>query len=663
MAKINVVNPYNFVPFSDKPDREQPSGGEHRNTGWMDITVTPRTCLIIPDPDQVEIEVIAGGNHKKYPFFKIDGKPIVPASSLRGMIRSVFEAASNSCLPFLRDKEDFTMRTPVCAAFKNRGLLEYTEDGGWKLYAAESKCAGTLKKYELNELNGGRWCGLSNADEYDKDKVLQFHKPPFIGENSKYHIMALSPGEEIKKWCDNTPYESLIASINFSLAEKKSNKGKVFTHRSLLNALKDAKENPGRRVPVWYVCVGEGEEAEYFLSPSAVGRVHQRDWEKIMAPYLPCDKRGELCPACRLFGTAEGKGKGSKVRFTDAQYSGSKEPSIKAATLGILSSPKPSAYEFYLNKPNGAIFWNYNYYSKKEGDETRFYPLKGKLMPRGRKFYWHSPAADTSRHNPSGQNATMDYLEPDGAEFKFRIYFDEVTDNELEQLKWVVNFGENNLGKYCHKLGHARPFGFGSVKLIIDSITTREFVWKGEDLTDKVNYSVLEQKEGRCFSPWVEKNTDNAMKEPKRISALLKMANYENVGDHPVMYPAGVKVGKNGEEAFEIFQWFANNRTSGGVGTVLPEADADDITIESYMSSGAADEYTRKASSSDTFVGVIQEIKVRIYVCAEGLDAPCVCEKQRDWSYVKKGEKVAVKLKSSEKNKFGNYDAEIVRYV
>lgn len=658
MPEIEVVNPYNFVPFSDKPDREQPFGDEYRNTGWMDITITLRTCLIIPDAEQEKIEETEKGSHKKYPFFKINNKPIIPASSLRGMIRSVFEAASNSCLPFLRDKKDFTMRTPVCAAFKNRGLLERTGDGEWKLYAAESECVGELENRELYKLAKGTWSGFSNADCYGEDKVLQFHKPPFISRGS-YHIMALSPGEEIKKWCDDSPYDSLKSSINFSLAEK-GNKENVYTHQSLLIALEDARKNPGRRVPVWYVCAGEGEEAEYFLSPSAVGRVHQRDWEKIMAPYLPCDKRSELCPACRLFGTAEGKGKGSKVRFTDAKYSGSVGPSIKTATLGILSSPKPSAYEFYLNKPKGAIFWNYNYYSKKVGDETRYYPLNGKLMPRGRKFYWHSPAADTSEHERSGQNTTMDYLEPSGAAFQFRIYFDGVTDHELEQLKWVVNFGENiKLGKYCHKLGHARPLGFGSVKLTIDSITTREFVWEGEDLTEKVNCCVSEQKEEGGYSPWVEKNADGSVNEPKRINALLRMANYGAAGYHPVMYPAGVK---NGEESFEIFRWFANNRSSGGVSTVLPEADADNITIKSYVSSDAAAEYSQRTSSSDTFVGVIQKITGIVYVKAEGLDAPCVCEKQRDWLYAV-GKKVAVKLKSSEKNKYGNYDAEIVRYV
>ena len=95
---------------------------------------------------------------------------------------------------------------------------------------------------------------------------------------------------------------------------------------------------------------------------------------------------------------------------------------------------------------------------------------------------------------------------------------------------------------------------------------------------------------------------------------------------------------------------------------MLPEADADNITIKSYVPSDAAAEYSQRTSSSDTFVGVIQKITGIVYVKAEGLDVPCVCEKQRDWLYAV-GKKVAVKLKSSEKNKYGNYDAEIVRYV
>jgi CRISPR-associated protein (TIGR03986 family) len=42
--------------------------------------------------------------HRTYRFFNVEGKKAIPASSLRGMVRSVFEAATNSCFSVLHDQ-------------------------------------------------------------------------------------------------------------------------------------------------------------------------------------------------------------------------------------------------------------------------------------------------------------------------------------------------------------------------------------------------------------------------------------------------------------------------------------------------------------------------------------------------------------------------------
>ncbi|HLL85274.1 MAG TPA: RAMP superfamily CRISPR-associated protein, partial [Longimicrobium sp.] len=47
----------------------------------------------------------AGDEHRSYRFFRDpDGSPCIPASTLRGVVRSVFEAVTNSCWEHVADR-------------------------------------------------------------------------------------------------------------------------------------------------------------------------------------------------------------------------------------------------------------------------------------------------------------------------------------------------------------------------------------------------------------------------------------------------------------------------------------------------------------------------------------------------------------------------------
>ena len=170
MATYPAINPYNFIPFAGEPVRK-PLRGEAGyyadetalQSGWIDVTLTVKTPLIIPDGSCYKTEpakdkygktlVDKEGKPKKdkngnpfvhgiYQFFRLpDGTAAIPGSSLRGMLRSMYEAASNSCLPFLpaEPKRPISQRTPLYAAFKDRGLLEYDKkDNVWKLWKAKA---------------------------------------------------------------------------------------------------------------------------------------------------------------------------------------------------------------------------------------------------------------------------------------------------------------------------------------------------------------------------------------------------------------------------------------------------------------------------------------------------------------------------------------------
>ena len=137
------INPYTFVPFGNAPVRtdikETYADEKSLLSGYMDIELTTKTQLAIPDGTKADPPLKQGEEnkvHRKYPFFRLpDGQVAIPGSELRGMLRSVYEAASNSCLPFLLDDKRTSMRVPTYASIKTRGLL-CCENGIWSLWGA-----------------------------------------------------------------------------------------------------------------------------------------------------------------------------------------------------------------------------------------------------------------------------------------------------------------------------------------------------------------------------------------------------------------------------------------------------------------------------------------------------------------------------------------------
>jgi CRISPR/Cas system CSM-associated protein Csm3 (group 7 of RAMP superfamily) len=117
------MNPYDFVPIAEdkQPQRSKPAGhdkfsiSDKYKSGLIECTITTLKPIFIPlpmDEDKRErqgLRVPVGRNreveqryHEKYIFNTnaVDGNPLIPGSSIKGVIRSVAEAAANSCVTF-----------------------------------------------------------------------------------------------------------------------------------------------------------------------------------------------------------------------------------------------------------------------------------------------------------------------------------------------------------------------------------------------------------------------------------------------------------------------------------------------------------------------------------------------------------------------------------
>lgn len=585
----NVVNPYSFVPLGTAPVRTSQDACYIGPllTGRLDYTLTTDTPLLIPDSAKVvKDEKI---DHKRYPFFRLpDGTPAIPGSEMRGAMRGVYEAVTNSCLSVLLDstEEPFSQRLPSTNGFKDHGLLGIdSETGEWVLYAADvvdylklsEGCDGSLMRNGwLNWYGREYHNGQHTRLRPDRPSGwLQFNRPITL-RNKNYHVRLLAPKPGrpvIFRWQDDTPYRALSNILKKSA----DNDPRSAAHGDLLAALERVHNGDpaqGGLVPIWYLLADDNGTPRCYLSGASIGRVMQgRSWAEIMGNYAPCADTDALCPGCALFGTVKGKGTSGRVRFTDAEAA--QYESLGNKTLPILSSPRPSAYEFYLEKPKRTAgpdiaFWNYDFYAL----ETRQDPKPFRVytpQPRGRKFYWHS--APRTENERSKQNATLEAMK--GA-FKGSVYFDRITRAQLEELAFVLTLGENTpASPRLHKIGHGKPVGYGSCKITLTGGELRTLAQQDGTLcytTEPLPLDSLLAAHGRI-------DTDSTS-----VKSLLKIADKRSTQGKTVAYPSAAD--RNGND--KIFNWFTQNRKHAKSLITLPHPLDDNIEIKSELGQNRA---------------------------------------------------------------------------
>ena len=472
------VNPYNFVSVmfnrKSKGDLEELKDKEKLYTGKMKCTIHVKTPIIIPD---IETEEENGNEHKKYKFMKdTEGNYMIPASSIRGVVRNIFETATDSCFSTLKDDMRITIRSSN--PFKPGILIKENEK--WHLYEAERykiniRNDRVSPKYEVEECNGSKYIEIGNKRIYSGSQIevskLSKNKLKVVGESTKKNKeYFLVLGERFS----NKKNESIFKIGK----ELKTSQETITKAKKGLEATLEVYRNPSVNknygashkgykdyermekngcIPVWYQYKNE----RLHLSMAAIGRkAFVNTLNDIIKVKKPCKSKKDLCEACMLFGMTGEKedALGSRIRFTDAKAINDINTEIK--TLNELGSPRMSYMPFY-----GKIFRVSD--SKKDYDSG--------LEIRGRKFYWHSNNWQTNNAEENNRNATMELVK-EKAKFSFDIFFEGITKKELDKLIWSLNFWENkDNGSLMHKIGHGKPLGFGSVKITVDEVLERKY--------------------------------------------------------------------------------------------------------------------------------------------------------------------------------------------
>jgi CRISPR-associated protein (TIGR03986 family) len=168
------LNPYNFVrwlrppqTFGDETEllarcAPPPHDRYVGLSGTISCQLEAVTPLFIADAELAESsEEDQKRGHKTYRFFRYDfgsgHEPALPASSLRGMLRSVFEAATNSCYAHFNYDARLSYHLPANEALKLvPGRVEYSEQKGWQLRLLPGTARLVINDRPHDKLYAGR---------------------------------------------------------------------------------------------------------------------------------------------------------------------------------------------------------------------------------------------------------------------------------------------------------------------------------------------------------------------------------------------------------------------------------------------------------------------------------------------------------------------------
>lgn len=597
--KERFMNPYNFIPLQGTCQRTSVDPMPGKFTGYLACQLEVLTPLFIPNTSNPKAlhkskEGLMDDSYS-YDFFSYTDlgsdpgkaletyhKPVIPGSEIRGVVRSVFEAAFQGCLSSV----DLTRPLGRRALSPNSpGILQRTK-GQWKiipckrwklnasghfrgesaegvypnweegkeLYVKESKFRGTEWKEDKEQ--GFKKGYLHKGEAFQGKK----YESVFLPDNEKNNENTTIPvSEEDVARLKEVIRQYQDPKINFRLKGKDGLKGwysgyEIQEERTLVYY----HHTPGLPVYMAPACIGK----EVFAN--TIGQLLQSN-----GGYQPCENRELLCPACALFGMVpkssqkSPKGRASRVRFEDAtliQPLAWENCYRKDITLPEMGQPKPSAVEFYTFPPEekhkGASSYGYWTYDYKLQGENRS-PLQDKpLRLRGRKFYWHSSEAWKKYLNrqPVPPNKMRQKIRPlrESLTFQFRVYFEHITEEELNRLYWALTFQDPRGAKeqaedkektiWAHKMGRGKPLGFGSVHIGVEKI----YIRKIDPQTGAWSCRPMEPK--------------GSIEETDSMKKIKIMANWTLRPKAKVSYPVVQNLKQGDKNSTASHQWFTGNR-------------------------------------------------------------------------------------------------------
>ncbi|AEF18805.1 MULTISPECIES: TIGR03986 family CRISPR-associated RAMP protein [unclassified Hydrogenobaculum] len=216
----------------------------------------------------------------------------------------------------------------------------------------------------------------------------------------------------------------------------------------------------GKSVPCFYITDNQNTDNQNNVLAFGHTGFFRLPYELTIGDHIPEELRSEDKTdfAEAIFGK-ESKW-ASRVFFEDA-FLGEEQNDVfmNETSPKILASPKPTAFQLYLEQP-----YEENTYLR----NLKHWDDKDALI-RGHKLYWHRDTPDNPKDKYSWNEGEVKddtqhtVIKPikRNIKFKSRIRFENLTKEELGALLFVLDLPQN----HYHKIGMGKPLGLGSIEI------------------------------------------------------------------------------------------------------------------------------------------------------------------------------------------------------
>ena len=556
---------YNFVPLPelvvpavsdarDLPPHDTYAVPGHPHTGYFDVTLTTRSPLYVrgmlsvtaPAPGRSESEWETAEAQKgaaaaqagfrtlmknKPEFFapQDPSHPVLPGSSLHGMLRGVLEIASYGKVDRVSARTNIYYRA-VAASDEDPLKRPYAEvigkfganvragylrrhGGDWYVRPAKRPASGNYLTVKARDIAPGLVPGLLRFD----DPNYRPGRFPVHFEDSVPAPRLVAAGTPAAKAgvlvCSGNMLETggaarllrrkhaLVLEPNPKAVEIKISPQAVEEYTNSLTAFqrKFYDNRTGCLAdgqPLFYV--DDAEISQFGHSPNFRAAARTESFRRAATPmqFVPPHLRRPLdvdYPDA-LFGFVRRRrdfaggnvplqgdprrGYAGRVSVTDAVLIGDPPPD----RLWLLGDPHRELVPAILASPQVTPFQHVLVQSSEKKRDLRHWSslTPDETVLRGSKRYWlqgdrtaeqlgpapGSPGVDAQGRVEAGSTQHT-RLSPvrSGNAFRFRVYFENLSDAEMGALCWALHPAGEEGRDYCHSLGMGKPLGMGAVAL------------------------------------------------------------------------------------------------------------------------------------------------------------------------------------------------------
>jgi len=530
--RLPAKAPYNFIQLNEYmiPALPIPTFNKYhkdRYCGYINLEIKSLTPLYIKRVKDIP------------DFFSINGKARIPGSSIRGMIRTLVEIISFGKFKFFDDKRLFHRGMADRSTLKNeyRNKIRNREEGF--LYYDEKKSS-----YFIRPAKG--------SEKIPDDMTKEFQIESY--QNNSYKIWSGKIPKKKNIWIilEPDPAKRPIELSDKDILDYKNDDNRNIPDHGDSNyydLLKIAKEkkfsdknnqilNLPYGIPVFFLRYKTKDEPNNVRIAFGHTGFFRLPYEYTIGDHIPVylkdDDKTDFSEA--LFGVEDKWA--SRIYFEDALITnGQKDIYLDETSPQILSSPKPTTFQHYLEQSKG-IFTERNNLKHWGSREAHI---------RGYKLYWHRNTPD----NPKGSNGKYSWNEGKikndkqhtvikpirkGVKFRSRIVFENLTKEELGALLFILDLPKNCF----HKLGMGKPLGLGTVQItpylyLIDRERRYKSLFDGETWNTALYKNDDIEPFKRIFEQYIlkkiskiEKSSTQSLWEIPRLKQLRTMLKWYN---------------------------------------------------------------------------------------------------------------------------------------